>query len=288
MPIVPRPLNWLCTAIVLVVFSVRPAVADLMPLASYLFQGTLAAEEAGKPALTAIDPLGKSGFQSVTINGQARQVYHFDGAASPATQQGGLSLNTTGLIAPNNYSIEMVFAFDQDTNWRRILDTSGRVSDNGLYIDPNNKLDVYDISTHPSLIDFTAGLFHHVVLTNDQGAVQVYLDGVNALRLTTTVMNVSNTGNLLNFFLDNVSGNATTEYSSGDIGLLRVYGGALDATQVGRLAAQSFAAVPEPSSAALLGAGVMLLGLLARARRHPRPPGLGPLVAPSRQGRRLA
>ncbi|MEO6807708.1 MAG: PEP-CTERM sorting domain-containing protein, partial [Isosphaeraceae bacterium] len=137
-----------CSAAVLLLLSIQPARADLIPLASYQFQGTLAADQVGLPALNAIDPLGTNGFQVATLYGQNRQVYQFNGDASPVANQGGLTLSTTGLLTPDNYSVEMVFSFDSDQNYRRILDPSGRTSDNGLYVDPNNHLDLYDTTPH--------------------------------------------------------------------------------------------------------------------------------------------
>lgn len=260
-----------CFAAVLLLLSNLPARADLIPLASYQFQGTLAAEQAGLPALTAVDPLGTSGFQSATLYGQDRQVYRFNGDASPVANQGGLTLNTTGLLTPNNYSVEMVFSFDSDQNYRRILDTSGRTSDRGFYVDSNNHLNIANNILHPGSSLFTAGSFHHLVLTNVQGMVRVYLDGGLDLSLSsTTVMDVNSAYNVLSFFLDNQSGGPTNEYSSGSIGLLRVYDGGLDAAQVQRLAAQPFGTVPEPSGMVLLVAGLGLGGFIHARQRSRR------------------
>ncbi|MEO6810200.1 MAG: PEP-CTERM sorting domain-containing protein, partial [Isosphaeraceae bacterium] len=122
---------------------------------------------------------------------------------------------------------------------------------------------------HPGSKLFTAGLFHHIVLTNVHGKVQVYLDGSLDLTLATTMMNIKSPSNLMSFFVDNQSGIATNEYSSGSVGLLRVYDGGLEATQVRQLAAQPFGAVPEPSSIILLVAGLSL-GCFVHARQRTR------------------
>src|SRR5689334_969037 len=100
------------------------------PAATYQFGGSLAAQEAGKPSLVSVDPLGKNGFETANVFGQARQVFHWVGGATPPTQQAGLTLNTKGLVAPNNYSVELVFEFLEPAQagggWRRILDTQNR------------------------------------------------------------------------------------------------------------------------------------------------------------------
>jgi hypothetical protein len=75
---------------------------------TYAFNNFLAAQQGGVAALTAVDPLGTNGYQTQTVFGSTRTVYHFDGATPPA-DQGGLSLNTTGLVANNSYSVEMLF-----------------------------------------------------------------------------------------------------------------------------------------------------------------------------------
>src|SRR5579863_5293966 len=125
-----------------VVSAVIPAAhADLV--AAYTFNNTLSAVEAGVNPLTAVDPLGTSGYQTATVFGNSQVVYHFNGAASPPADQGGLDFNTTGLLSSNDYSVEMVVELDNSSGWRRLLDSLDRQSDAGLYIDPSNNLDSY-------------------------------------------------------------------------------------------------------------------------------------------------
>jgi hypothetical protein len=51
-----------------------PATAQTL-VATYLFNDTLAAEEAGVPALSSVVPLGRNGFEDAVVNGQNRRVY---------------------------------------------------------------------------------------------------------------------------------------------------------------------------------------------------------------------
>jgi streptogramin lyase len=200
---------------------------DNLPVwtASYSFNDSLAADEYGAPSLSAVDPLGMNGFESATVFGQSRRVYSFDGNASPADQQAGLSLDTTGLIPQNNYSVEMVFEFTEDPGWRRVLDVQARLSDNGFYVDPSDRLDVYNagIQINPTTT-FTNNVFHHLVLTTQYGFVSVYLDGnIELVTRYTSVMNINNPGNILNFFLDNTAGGGQGEFADGKVALIRIY-----------------------------------------------------------------
>src|SRR5438045_2035361 len=80
-------------------------------VASYLFNNTLASSVGGAPNLVLTDPTGTSAFVSDTVFGNTRTVLHVGGLASPVTSQGGLTFNSTGLLAPDNYSVALSFKF---------------------------------------------------------------------------------------------------------------------------------------------------------------------------------
>lgn len=229
------------------------------PVATYTFNNSFAALEPGDPAMVAVDPLGTSGFQSAMVFGNTRTVYHFDGAASPPASQGGLSLDTTSLIPGTNYSAEMAVELDESSGWRRLIDVQNRQSDNGFYVDPSSDLDIFPVSGSTGA--FSPGVFHHVVLTDSGGTANGYLDGTLQFTASTTVMDVNNPGNLINFFLDNVVAGGQGEWSSGDVGLVRLYNGALTDQEVATLANDPFANTPEPTSLALslIGGSTLLL-----------------------------
>lgn len=240
------------------------AVAHAATLnATYEFTNVLGADQSGVPALMAVNPLGLNGFLMDTVFGQQDTVYRFDGNASPATEQAGFSLNTTGLLTPNNYSVEMVFSFDGTTGYRRVIDVQDRQSDNGFYVDPSSHLNVFPASGGgPN--SFTPG-YHHVILTvASSGAVKGYIDGLTDFSTTTTVMNLSNSAsNTMNFFLDNVAVGGQGEFSDGKIAQLRLYDGVLTDSEALTLSQNPI--VPEPASGALLGLGAALL--LRRSRQ---------------------
>lgn len=243
--------------------------------ATYRFNGSFAAVEAGKPALITVDPQAASLFEGDTVFGQSRTVYHFVGNTTPL-QQAGLTLNTTGLVTPNNYSVEIVAELsDRVGQYRRLLDVQNRASDNGFYVNPSDNLELFPVSGGSGA--FSSSVYHHIVLTDaSDDAVNAYLDGALAFSTTSTIMHLNsdlanNPNELLSFFLDNTVGGGQGEYSTGKIALAKVYDGVLTSQQVSTLARNPFAATatPEPGSIALL-TGMCLSGSVFVVRRRRR------------------
>lgn len=246
------------------------AQAAPIPVATWNFDNTLAADEAGAPALTAIDPLGLNGFVTDTVFGQTRQVYRFDGNGFPVNQQAGLSVNTTGLLdGDDSFSVEMVFQFESnDSSWENIFGVSNRQSDNALYVEPGNNLQVWPTGGGPTT--FTFGEYHHVTLTNDgAGTVTAYLDGIFQFDLNSSSMNFSsyvaqNPDRLIHFFADNVVGGGQGEFADGRVALIKLYDIELTEEEVGGLGGDPFSSVPAPGALLLLGIGLLGLGLRRR------------------------
>ncbi len=237
-------------------------------VATYDFHdNTLSANEAGVASLGAINPLGSNTFLVDTVFGDTKNVYRFDGS-SESGQQGGVSLNTTGLLSSKAYSVDMTFSFDHDgPTWQRILDASNRSSDNGFYVEPGDKLQIYPIGDGPT--SWTFGAYHRVSMTNNGlGHVTAYLDGIFQFDLTTTVMDfdsyLGNPSDILTFFADNTGGPAQTEWVPGKVSLIRLYDTELTSGEVGGIGPGR--SVPEPSSLLLLALG--LLSAAAASRRR--------------------
>jgi hypothetical protein len=253
----------LVVAVVTLLAAPRAQAALLK--ATYLFNDNLNAEEVGAPALVAVDPLGMNQFETATVFSQTRRVYHYDGNASPSTQQAGLSLDTTGLIPTDNYSVEIVYEFLQDTfEYRRILDVENRASDHGFYVEPGDHLQVFPVATGSTI--FTSPGFHHVALTDAPAAtdtVKAYLDGNLEFTTLTNVMRINNVGDLMNFFLDNNVGLFQDEYVDGRVALIRVWEGVLTDSEVQQLARNPFPqqVIPEPGTVTLLLIGLGVVGI---------------------------
>jgi hypothetical protein len=247
------------------------ASADPVPVATWNFNNTLAADQPGVAALSAINPLGLNSFMTDTVFGVSRTVYRFDGNQTPS-EQAGLSINTTGLLNGDNaYSVDMIFQFEANqASWENILGVSNRQSDNAFYVEPGNHLQVYPTGGGPSL--FTFGQYHRISLTNNgAGHVTAYMDGVFQFDLNSSSMDFSsyssaNPGRLIHFFADNVVGGGQYEYADGRVAMIRLYDGELTGQQVETLPVA--APVPEPETYATLLAGLGLLGAMARRRRQ--------------------
>lgn len=238
-------------------------------VATWSFNNTLAADEAGVSALTAIDPLNQSGFVMDTVFGESRWVYRFDGNATPS-QQAGLFVDTTALLdADDAYSVDIVFQFEADTaTWENIFGVSNRQSDNALYIDPGHRLEVWPSGDGPT--PFTFGDYHRVTLTNNgNGTVTAYMDGIFQFTLNSTSMNFSayaaaNPSRLMHFFADNLVGGGQNEFADGRVASIRLYDIELSGDQVGEL--PPLPAVPEPAGVALMLAGLGVVAAAARRR----------------------
>lgn len=208
----------------------------------YQFQNSLA-DSLGGPSLTSLGGTVGAGE------------YAF-GAQQGLSLSGALTASQIG-----NYSIYMDFEFNDLSGYKKIVDFKNLASDNGLY-NLSSDLNYYNFSFGADGA-FTAGSFAQVVLTRDSasGLVTGYVNGLEQIQFTDTtsdaVFNAAN--NVINFFQDdNVTGGR--ESTSGAVSEIRIYDGALTASQVAALTA-----APEPMSLVLTGAGLLLC--IARGRK---------------------
>ncbi len=243
-------------------------------VATYQFNNTLNADQPGVVALNSVNPNGLSGFQADTVLGTSRVVYRFTSNTTAPADQSGLTLNSTGLVASNTYSVEALFRFDRVNGFNRVLDTQNRQSDSGFYV-ANSALQDYPQAASVGA-GFTANIYHDVFLTVSSNAtnnVSAYLDGAPYFTVTSTDLNLDS-NHVFSFFLDNVAGGGIGEYSSGAIAQLRIYNSVLSPGQIATISANPLAnptATPEPGNVALLlGMGLSGAGFCARRRKSVR------------------
>ena len=249
-------------------------------VATYQFQGTLAADEAGAPALTALN--SGSFVTDTNVLGQTRTVYERMSASSDPTLQSALRLDTSSLsLTSNNYAVEVVFTFTDTldprapgTNFRRIINShdSSSAEDSGLYLGSRggpSLLDIYQGGSHAGGPDLVNNPYYDLVLSVSPTGEQAYVNGVLAVGYSGLPDAIAS--NFLNFFLDN-EGSSAYEYGNGKVALIRVFNSALTAEDVRLLNNDGdpfpAASVPEPSSVVLLGLGAFGLAGMMRHRRR--------------------
>jgi len=231
--------------------------------AEYLFDNTFTSTLAGAPALSAVDPNATNVFLTDTVFSQSRSVYATNGTAS---SQAGLTLDTTGLISPTDYSVEMVLGVSGGYGaYMRLLQTG--TNDNGLYIDLNGKLNTYASGSNPGLA-FSLNTYHHLVVTvSGGGLTQVWLDGALSHTLSTSVLNITAPGDILSFFIDELA-----EFTNARTALIRLWDAPLTASEVGALASDPLpsrvVSVPEPITLTLFATGLCLMGWTMRRRQY--------------------
>ena len=191
--------------------------------ADYQLQNTRSSSVGSPPDLA---DLGTNSFTTATVDGTSRTVLTF-------SQNNGLSLSSTSGVLPNDaYTVVMLFSFEQTSGYRRILDFKNGTSDNGLY-QQYGHLYFYP-SGYGSPVSISANTYVQVVLTRDStGTVTGYVDGTQQFQFSdSSNYGVIDSNNTLRFFRDDGS---ASEASPGSVARIRIYDGALTATQVSAL-----------------------------------------------------
>jgi hypothetical protein len=175
------------------------------------------------------------------------------------------------VLNSSSFSLELSFRFDAIGGYRKIADFHDRGDDTGFYA-LNANLNFYPVVTAgPS--DFLPDTDVHVVLTRDgiTNVVTGYVNGQQRFTFNDTgpLATLTSPDRKLTLFADDFA-TGQGEAAGGTVNYVRVFNGALTATEVSALyAAGPPLVVPEPATHMLLGlGGVVLLGSRFRRLRR--------------------
>lgn len=211
-----------CIILPLCLISVRASAQDLT--ADYQFGGSRSSSVGTPPLLTETGS-GQS-YINEAVRGVMRQVLQFP-------QGDGLTLTPTTDVLSNHgvYTIALLFRFDSDTGFRRIIDFKNNTEDDGLYYN-NGDLGFFPYTE--STIKVAANTYALIVLTRDaSGILKGYVNGVLAFAAddSTNQYGVIDSNNKLIFFKDD----GMSEESGGAVSRIRIWNGALSGDRISAL-----------------------------------------------------
>ena len=192
----------------------------------YQMQGTRASSGPG-PDLTDVGT-GANAFQNDTVMGSSRQVLAFP-------LGNGVRMSPAGLNGDSATSVVTTFRFDAVNEYRKILDYSGGVSDDGIY-DKDGLASFFGttefVSSNPV---FSPGTYATIAITTKPIATtKVYVNGTQVIGADETLLTALDS---LRFFVDD--GTTGDEDSAGAVSCIRVFAGTLTDGEVGAIGASA-------------------------------------------------
>jgi hypothetical protein len=208
-------------ALLLIPASARSARADV--IADYQFHNSYASSVPGAPDLV---PINTVSFTTAIVDGQTTDVAAF-------TQGSGFRMDAPAGISAAGYTVVILFSFDTNGGYRKIMDFSDRVADAGLY-NLNSQLDFYPVAAGPGGT-IPINTFVQVVLTRTaSGQVTGYVDGVQQFTFTDTTGYTVLATNAFNLLIDDFH-TSEQEASAGQVARVRLYDSALTDQEVAGL-----------------------------------------------------
>ena len=196
------------------------------PTADYLFQGSLESSIGTAPDLI---PVGRKRIAYTDEEMIGSTVLSFSDNTGLALPQ------TRGVVSRDEYTIEILFHFDEVSDYRKILDFRNGSRDGGLYV-LNGCLNLFPrpvTSTTP----IEADTFAQVVLTRGSSSDVVvgYVDGIRQFVFDDT-LGFAEIGpaHTLRFFVDD--SRTKVEHSGGVVSQIRLFDSEFSADEVAALA----------------------------------------------------
>lgn len=192
--------------------------------ADYKFRNNRRSTSPAAPALFDCGSGGTSTFATENVDGVNRTVLRFPEA-------NGLQLvDATSVIPRNRYTIVVKFRFDDVTGYRRVIDFSRALSDDGPYV--LNGQFVFHPNALDTPVNIDADEWVNLVLTRSQaGRLRGYVDGTQVFDVTDPTAGKIGELNTLRFFRDNDN----REESSGAVSRIRLYDNGMTPAQVAAL-----------------------------------------------------
>lgn len=188
----------------------------------------------------------------------------FGGSLTASEYQFGANqgLSLSGVLG-SVYTIDTVVALDEVGGYRKLVDFKALGSDNGFYL-LFGQLNFYPVDTGSA--NTIPNQWARFTLTRDAaGLTSGYVNGVQQWQFDdngSQLATFSAAGNVAHFFIDDFV-TAQGEASAGKVDYIALYDTALSAAEVGQISA-----VPEPTSYAMMLAGLAGLALWTKRRKH--------------------
>lgn len=241
------------------------------PLASYGFDRSLAANEAGQQALAPLNPSGTNHFLTTKVFGTNEGVYAFD---TNSAIGGGLTYQVDQNLVDHGYSVVMTVEFtgtDSDFKTVRLVDPTDATATyvfNVSNTPTDTRIQLGAWGENGNAYPFALNQWHKVAVTNSGDYTCIYFDGLKGICAGASFnsMDLINPDQFLSFLRNYISG----EDTSGRIAALSIYTGALSERDALALTAVAAAPAPEPATWAMMLGGFGLMGGALRRRSSAR------------------
>lgn len=201
------------------------SAAPAAEVADYRFDLDFASSIPGAPALQELAPFGGAFAPDAALQ---RNAWSFPAGS-------GLALATSGLLPPDQYTIVLQVRSALDQAYAKLVDTSDRLADHGLYFSYDD-LGYYPRANGDDNQLLEPGAWYTVVATRSASGEYVgYIDGVERFRFQDELGETRIPASGLLYFFRDDTDTADAENSAGSVARLRLFDRALGPAEVAAL-----------------------------------------------------